>query len=182
MKLLTSTALSVLLVSLASGVYGQSDFEETKRLAEQGNASAQYNLGVMYSFGRGVPENYAEAVRWWRLAAERGIARAQYELGAMYEIGLGVPENDVEAVKWYRLAAEQGYSSAQYKLGNMYDEGSVPQNNVRAYVWWSVAAAQGHENARNNRDVTSETLTPEQLARGQDIATRCFESDFQDCE
>ena len=58
----------------------------------------------------------------------------------------------------------------------------VLQNNLRAYVWFSVAAAQGHEDARTNRDIISETLTPEQLARGQDIATRCFESDFQDCE
>ena len=58
----------------------------------------------------------------------------------------------------------------------------VPQNNVRAYVWLSVAAAQGNEGARINRDIISERLTPEQLARGQDMATRCFESDFQDCE
>ena len=179
--LLNTILLFLLVIGFSGGVSGQ-DFEETKRLAEQGDASAQYNLGVMYSFGRGVPENYAEAVRWWRLAAEQGIARAQYELGAMYEIGLGVPENDVEAVKWYRLAAEQGYASAQYKLGNMYDEGSVLQNNVRAYVWWSVAAAQGHKSARTNRDSMAEQLTPEQLARGQDMATSCFESDYQDCE
>ena len=58
----------------------------------------------------------------------------------------------------------------------------VPQNNVRAYVWLSVAAAQGNEGARINRDIISERLTPEQLARGQDMATRCFESDYQDCE
>jgi len=57
-----------------------------------------------------------------------------------------------------------------------------PQNNARAYMWWSVAAAQGNENARTNRDIISETLTPEQRARGQDMATRCFESDYQDCE
>ena len=65
----------------------------------------------------------------------------------------------------------------------MYANGrGVPQNNVRAYVWWSVAAAQGHEDARGNRDIVSDELTPEQLARGQETATRCFESDYQDCE
>ena len=57
-----------------------------------------------------------------------------------------------------------------------------PQNNARAYMWWSVAAAQGNENARANRDRIADELTPDQLARGQDIATRCFESDYQDCE
>ena len=65
----------------------------------------------------------------------------------------------------------------------MYANGNgVPQNNVRAYVWWSVAAAQGNEEARGFRDRVADQLTPEQLARGQDMATRCFESDYQDCE
>jgi TPR repeat protein len=69
------------------------------------------------------------------------------------------------------------------QLGLMYATGEgVPQNNLRAYVWWSVAAAQGNEDARGNRDRMADRLTPEQLARGQDMATRCFESDYQDCE
>ena len=101
----------------------------------------------------------------------------------MHSLGEGVPENDAEAVRWYRLAAEQGNASAQYSLGIMYAYGNgVPLNTVRAYVWFSVAAAQGKESARTNRDIASETLTPEQLARGQEMATRCFESDYQDCE
>ena len=65
----------------------------------------------------------------------------------------------------------------------MYDNGDgVPQNTVRAYVWWSVAAAQGDGDARTIRDAISELLTRDQKARGQEMATRCFESDFQDCE
>tara|TARA_B100001105_G_C22089380_1_gene314347 strand:- start:175 stop:531 length:357 start_codon:yes stop_codon:yes gene_type:complete len=71
-----------------------SDFEETKRLAEQGDARAQYNLGFNYATGEGVPENDAEAVRWFRLAAEQGLAEAQSNLGTMYGYGRGVPEND----------------------------------------------------------------------------------------
>jgi hypothetical protein len=67
----------------------------------------------------------------------------------------------------------------------MYVDGQgVPENDVRAYMWYSVAvaAAQGNETARYNRDNVADRLTPEQLARGQDMATRCFESDYQDCE
>ena len=101
----------------------------------------------------------------------------------MYADGEGVPENDVEAVRWYRLAAEQGLALAQYNLGVMYADGEgVPENDVEAYVWFSVAAAQGHETARGNRDIVSEQLTPDQRARGQEIAAKCFESDYQDCE
>ena len=76
--------------------------------AEQGNASAQLNLGVMYANGEGVLEDDAEAVRWYRLAAEQGESFAQFNLGVMYDNGEGVPEDDAEAVRWYRLAAEQG--------------------------------------------------------------------------
>ena len=101
----------------------------------------------------------------------------------MYANGEGVPENDVEAVKLYRLAAEQGYAPAQNNLGVMYEKGEgVPENDVKAYVWYSVAAAQGDFAARGNRDIVSERLTPDQRARGQEIAAKCFESDYQDCE
>ena len=72
MKLLISAFLILLLIGFAGGSYGQPDFEETKRLAEQGDADAQYNLGLMYYRGDGATQNYAEAVRWYRLAAEQG--------------------------------------------------------------------------------------------------------------
>ena len=62
----------------------------------------------MYRNGEGVPQDYAEAVKWYRLAAEQGDADAQYNLGLMYDNGNGVPQDYKEAVKWYRLAAEQG--------------------------------------------------------------------------
>jgi uncharacterized protein len=55
--------------------------------AEQGYAEAQYNLGVMYGNGNGVVQDYAEAVKWYRLAAEQGNAKAQNNLGVMYEYG-----------------------------------------------------------------------------------------------
>ena len=64
-----------------------SRFEEAKLLAEQGHVDAQYSLGVMYENGEGVPENDAEAVKWWRFAAEQGNVGAQYNLGYMYENG-----------------------------------------------------------------------------------------------
>ncbi len=58
---------------------------EFRPLARQGDASAQYNLGIMYDNGRGVPQDFAEAVKWYRMAAEQGHERAQFNLGAKYE-------------------------------------------------------------------------------------------------
>src|SRR5260370_1419165 len=81
-------------------------------LAEQGDASAQYSLGVMYDHGQGVPRNYSEALAWFRKAAELGHAGAQYNLGAMYAEGQGVPRDYVLAYMWLNLAATSGNRTA----------------------------------------------------------------------
>ena len=74
---------------------------------------AQNNRGGMYEFGRGVPQDYGEAVRWYRLAADQGHASAQRNLGGMYADGRGVPQDDVAAHMWANLAAAQGDETAR---------------------------------------------------------------------
>ena len=128
--------------------YNNGDYETALDLwspfAEQGNAWAQVNLGFMYEYGKGVPEDNKEAVKWYTLAAEQGNARAQANLGFMYEYGKGVPEDNKEAVKWYTLAAEQGNARAQANLGFMYQYGKgVPEDNKEAVKWYTLAAEQG---------------------------------------
>ena len=121
-----------ILVAFQPGPAEAQDIEEIRQAAEQGVAMAQFNLGVMYDRGEGVPEDDSEAVEWYRKAAEQGLPGAQYNLGLMYANGEGVPEDDQEAVKWYRKAAEQGYAKAQYNLGNMYGKGEgVPEDDRR---------------------------------------------------
>lgn len=88
--------------------------KEWRPLAEQGDAGAQFNLGVMYSQGQGVPQDYAEAVKWYRLAAEQGNAKAQFNLGVMYYNGRGVPQDYVQAHMWWNLAAAVGHKDAAY--------------------------------------------------------------------
>jgi TPR repeat protein len=80
--------------------------------AEQGDVVAEYDLGYRYDDGQGVPQNYAEAFKWYRKAAEQGDADAQNNLGVMYRMGHGVPQDYVEAYKWYNLAAAQGETNA----------------------------------------------------------------------
>ena len=120
-----------------------------RRAAEQGDVGAQYNLGVRYADGLGVPQDDREAVRWWRLAADQGHAGAQNDLGFMYDTGRGVPQDDREAVRWYRLAAEQGFARAQLNLGRKYLEGrGVAQDDRKAVRWYRLAAEQGHAGAQ----------------------------------
>ena len=78
-----------------------------RRAAEQGNAIAQHNLGVMYDKGKGVAEDAAEAAKWYLLAAEQGYAGSQFQLGLMYALGRGVPRNYLQAHVWASLAASR---------------------------------------------------------------------------
>jgi len=100
----------------------------------QSNAIAQNNLGTMYDRGRGVAQDYKEAVRLYGLAAAQGNAFAQFNLGGMFDNGRGVTEDKTEAVKWYKIAAAQGSVLAQFNLGVMYDKGEgVTQDLIQSY-------------------------------------------------
>ena len=78
--------------------------DDLRAMAEQGDARAQNVLGGMYEEGRDVPQDYAEAVRWFRLAANQGFAPAQFFLGNSLGLGRGVPQDHVEAHMWFNLA------------------------------------------------------------------------------
>lgn len=138
----------------AGAAYARGDYTTALQLygplADQGDASAQFVLSFMYDTGKGVPENNAEAVKWYRLAADQGDAVAQSKLGIMYAEGQGVPQNDAEAVKWFRLAADQGEVVAQVRLGLMYDFGrGVPENDSEAVKSYRLAADQGDTEAQS---------------------------------
>ena len=107
----------------AAAAYHRKDYQTAirlwKPLAEQGDAKAQYNLGVLDAKGRGVPQNYAKAVKWFYKAAEQGYAKAQNNLGIMYNKGWGVKKDYVQAQMWFRLAAISGDASAIKSLDRL---------------------------------------------------------------
>ena len=112
----------------------------------------------MHDSGRGVEQDDAEAVRWYRLAAEQGDATSQWNLAESHYHGQGVPRDTAEAAGWFRLAAEQGYRSSAdpaVSLGSLSVEGGTlaPRfdPNVRAYTvsgtngWFRVRASTKHQ-------------------------------------
>src|SRR5258705_383003 len=107
----------LLLIALFIGFHNVAvadSVQETRAQAEKGDAAAQYNLGVMYEKGQGIPQDYAEALKWYRKAADQGLVEAQYQVGLVYANGQGIPQDYAEALKWYRKAAAQGLAKAQY--------------------------------------------------------------------
>jgi uncharacterized protein len=81
-------------------------------LVEQGDAKAQYILGLMYLNGQGVPRDYATALSWLRKAAEQSYADAQFFLGMTYVAGVVVPQDYVIAHMWFDLAEASGRQDA----------------------------------------------------------------------
>ena len=126
----------------------------------------------MYDEGKGVPQDRAEAARWYQLAADQGFTEAQYNLGVTYDEGEGVLQDEAEAARRYRRAAEQGHGSAQFNLGLMYSSGKgVPQDDVEAHMWLNLATAQASAEERDEyvkeRDDVAARMTPEQIAEAQ---------------
>ena len=136
-----------------------------KSAAEQGEAEAQYELGMMYSTGYGgiITRDQREADKWILKAADQGYklaqnafirrfeiqaehhgdVEAQFGLGYMYAHGRIVSQNDNEALKWYQKAADQGHAEAQEHLGNMYAHGrGVSKDDRKAEEWFQKAASQ----------------------------------------
>jgi len=141
-------------------------------LADKGHAEAQFNLGMIYYGGFGVPKDPVQAVSWYRKAAEQGLsvaldslvtaagkgdraaltqlttmaekgnAEAQEYLGDIYTLGSGVPTDFVQGAAWYRKAAEKGLPGAQYSLGTIYRDGQGVQKNAVQAVTWYRKAAE----------------------------------------
>jgi TPR repeat protein len=137
----------------AKDAYQRKDYklavEWFRKAAEQGDAKAQYNLGIAYDKGQGVAQDYAKAAQWYRKAADQGLTQAQNNLGILYKQGQGVPQDYAQAAGWFRLAAGLGFAQAQHNLGLAYRDGQgVKQDRGQALQWLQKAAGQGDEQAQ----------------------------------
>jgi uncharacterized protein len=123
---------------------------ELRANANKGNARAEFDLGLIYYKGKGVPQDYAEAAGWYRKAAEQGYAKAQSNLGDLYFRGLGVPRNYSMAVYWSQKAADQGDVKGEAGLGYLYFYGAgLRQDYTQAAFWYRKAAANGEVAAQD---------------------------------
>jgi uncharacterized protein len=144
-------------------------------LAAEGDARAQWILGLLYYGGRGLSQDYNEALMWFRQAAEQDVAGAQFHLGVMFYEGRGVPQDTAEAAKWFHRAADLGDAQSQYNLGLLYAKGETGEpDNVAAHMWFNIAAARfppsntGDRSASvNYRDLVAKKMTPDQIAEAQ---------------
>lgn len=123
-------------------------------VAKAGDPTAQYQLGLLYYNGKGVPEDEKKAVQLLTSSAEKGNVDAMYQLGNAYTFGSETPrlvaDADIEAANWYFKAAKAGNADAQYSLGLLFMAGKgLVKNEKEASYWMQQAARNGHKDAKN---------------------------------
>jgi len=192
----------------ANSLYKKGNFNSAannyQRAAVMGSAKAQNALAVMYTEGRGVPQDFDKATNWFHKAANQGLPEAEYNLARMYYKGKGVPKDLTPAKKWFYKAASQGHAKAQDELGRIYyskqdfrqaaiwipkaaEQGmpksqnqlglmyykgeGVKKNLILAYKWVSLAVLLGNHEAIKAMKFLIKTLSVEQIASGERLAS-----------
>lgn len=137
----------------AAAAYARGEYVKARELwedlAQKGDARAMNNLGVLFDRGQGVPEDPAEALRWFKQAAENGHGPGMSNYGRMLEQGRGTARDAVQAAHWFQQAADRNVADAQYNLGVLYERGEgVAASDKDAAAWYSRAAANQQINAQ----------------------------------
>ena len=137
-----------------------------------------------FAYERG---EYTQAARLFSPLAEQGVASAQFYLGLMHEKGRGVRQDNLTALTWFRKAAAQGYPGPQSNLGLMYERGrGVRKDLVRALMWYHIAGTLLHGDegkaAVKRQDYLTSHMTAEQIEQAQEMALRCQQSQFKQCD
>jgi hypothetical protein len=109
-------------------------------LSEKGISRAMLLLGSIYYTGKGVPQSYKEAVRWYEMAAEDLESYGLCNLGYCYYYGRDIDVNFKRAYECFSLSAYMRNPNAMYKLGDMYYYGNhVREDKDAAYFWYREA-------------------------------------------
>jgi TPR repeat protein len=163
------------------GEVEEDDVEAVKwmrKAALQGEVIAEYNLGLMLANGEGVPKNYLKAMEWLNKAARQGYVKGQFTLGKIYAEGEITPIDYKQAIYWLSKVAKQGDTYAMSELAWSF---KFVGNRVKAYSWWSIAVSEGYTFVTKWLDEMESIMTLEQIAQAQELAAKCFESDYKDC-
>ena len=151
-------------------------------LAGQGNAEAQFQLGLMYEQGLGTDADRQTAQRYYQQAAEQQSPQALDALGTLYLKGEGVIQNFKESLRLFQQAAAQGYPQAQHNLGIAYADGKGTfRDPVKAHMWFNLASANGHPRAAASRERLASSMAQSEIARAQDNAMKCADQNYAGC-
>jgi localization factor PodJL len=124
---------------------------DLRQAAADGDARAQFEVAAIYTEGRAVPQDLAEAAIWYERSAAQGFPPAQYRLASLYENGKGVTKDLDQARLWYQRAAEAGNRMSMHNLAALYAGGELGKQDFAAAAgWFEKAASQGMTDSQFN--------------------------------
>ncbi len=139
--------------------------------AQQGDAQAEFTLGVGYFTGAAGSVDHGKAVAWLQKSADAGHAYAQANLASLYISGVGVPKDDVAAFSYFQKAAMAGLAKAQDNVAYMYAVGmGVDQNYKMAYVWYDLASRNGMPEDAQMRDTALMNMPLNEIDNARKLA------------
>lgn len=145
----------------------------TQAKADDGDAEAQFRIGLQFANAQGPAQDYVQAAHWYLKAADQNHALAQFNLAVMFADGQGVARDDAQAMMWFQKAAQQGDAGAQHNLGlrcrRAGFKGSpqeARESRLEAYKWLRLAAAQGYRGSDAAFEGVTLDMTREEVAEG----------------
>ena len=150
--------------------------------ANLGDEKAQYNLGIMYNKGLGVPVDKNEAFRWFFLSANQGNVLANYALGHAYLKGSGINKNYKLALKSFKFSALRDHPTSRLILGNMYFQGQgVKVSYPKAFLWWRLAEDLNIKGPRQNIKMIKEKMSKDEYDEGYSLYLNCMKDTLYNC-
>ena len=150
--------------------------------ANLGDDKAQYNLGIMYNKGLGVPVDKNEAFSWFFLSANQGNVLANYALGHAYLKGSGINKNYKLAFKSFKISTLSEHPTSRLMFGNMYYHGQgVAVSYPKAFLWWRLAEDLNIGGARQNINMIKKKMTREQYILGDKLYSDCMQDTLYNC-
>lgn len=135
-----------------------------------GSAKSQFEVGLIYEYGRGVTQSDSIARCWYEASASQHHPDAQYRLGVLLDNGWGVEEDDAKAFESYKLASHGGHALAQHDLAMMYFYGTgTARDLVQAYRWLKIANLSGSDLMLKHLRLVAAEMTPLEIDRAESL-------------
>lgn len=147
------------------------------RAALEGSAEAQFELGLLFEYGRDVNQDDSIAADWYEMAAAQQFSNAQYRLAILFDNGWGIEADQKKAFTLYESAAQNGHELAQHDVAIMYFEGAgVNKNPLQAYKWLRIAVLSGSALMQKHLNIVALELSPHEIKVAENLANEWFEN------
>lgn len=151
--------------------------------AANGDARAQYTMGVMYRRGLGVAQDDREALLWYLSAAEAGHMLGQYAAGHAFDNAIGADRDVGNALHYLGEAALQGHATAPVQIGSIHYLGNgIEVDHARAFFWWQIAVDRNAPGAAQNIFRLKQEISSQDLARALDYLEACQTRTLRQCQ